>query len=314
MPSYFIIIIIGAVILFIFIFYIVYTKHLFNTVFLRQKEISFLDINLDKTPYAPYKDKIRKNIIESEKLEYSELFINSFDGLKLYGKYYNNNSDKTVIFVHGIFAKPHNNFATQIISFYKHKYNMLVIDQRSHGNSEGKYITFAENEAKDVKIWVEKIIQEYNPKSIVLYGTSLGGATVVNYMGLFPNERVKVAIDDCGFESIKSVFKVRLKKNHIPLWTIYPICKLYGRIFAHIHIDKYPPIEAIKQVKKPMIFIHSKNDSIVDFNDGVDLYNNHPGKKIKFFYDNANHTSVFLANEEEIEDQFYSFIEDQLHN
>lgn len=312
MPTYLIFIIIGAVIFIIFFLYLFYMKRVFNEVFVRHEAESFLDADLSKTHYAPYVEKIRKNYKEAIALDYQDLWITSFDGLKLYGQYYDNKSDKTVIFVHGVFATPYNNFATQILAFKKHGFNMLVINQRAHGKSEGKYLTFGVYEAKDLDLWIKKIEAEFKPKSIVLYGTSLGGATVVTNMGYYPNDIVKMGIDDSGFLSLKSVARFKLKKAHIPLWIVYPIERFYSKIFAHVNVEKITPSEAIKLYNKPMIFIHSRLDDIVAFSDGETLYNNFQGEKLKFFTNNAGHTSVFLANQTDIEDELFRFITEKI--
>ncbi|BDP53469.1 hypothetical protein EfmJHP35_13930 [Enterococcus faecium] len=68
--------------------------------------------------------------------------------------------------------------------FHDMGYNVLVPDARGHGKSEGDYIGFGWPERKDYVQWINKVL-ENNGKSqeIVLYGVSMGAATVMMTSG-----------------------------------------------------------------------------------------------------------------------------------
>ena len=310
MPVYLIIIIsILSLLVLALLIYLIYMKHVFNKNFTRDIEIPLNEVDLTKTHYAPYIDKIDKNIKKALALPFEELNVTSFDNLKLYGRYYNNNSKKTVIFVHGFKALPYNNFATQLLSFLDHGYNALVIWQRSHGKSEGKYITFGNYESNDVDLWIEKVNEKYNPESIILYGTSMGGATVLIAEGEKNHKNVKVVIDDCGFKSIKTVLSPKLKARHIPPRIVLPIFNFYCKIFAKYTLFKKEPIMYVSKIEKPVVFIHSEKDDTVYISDSVDLEKKCQKETLKLFVKNAGHTSTFLANEEEIAPKLFDFLD-----
>ena len=66
--------------------------------------------------------------------------IISFDGLKLYPVFYkNNNSRKVAIIIHGYFAHytEMNQYAKMFINL---GYNIVLTQNRAHGDSEGKYV------------------------------------------------------------------------------------------------------------------------------------------------------------------------------
>ena len=62
-------------------------------------------------------------------------------------------------------------------------YSVLLPDLRASGKSEGKYIGMGWLDRADIKRWVEYINNNYPNKKIILYGVSMGAATVMMSAG-----------------------------------------------------------------------------------------------------------------------------------
>ena len=97
------------------------------------------------------------------------------EGLNLYGEFYDFGSDKTVILVAGrteglrygyYFARPYSDCG----------YNVLTIDNRAHGESEGTYNTVGFEEHKDLLAWANYIHENHHSESIVFHGICIGSA------------------------------------------------------------------------------------------------------------------------------------------
>ena len=128
-----------------------------------KKEVLLTDIDLSKTRYKPFMNMVIKNINIFSMIPYYKGSITSLDGLKLYGRYYKNgDSKKTLVFFHGYHADPLNNVNTPGLKFLKDGYNLLLITERAHGNSEGKYITFGVKESEDAILWLDFLNKEYH--------------------------------------------------------------------------------------------------------------------------------------------------------
>lgn len=64
--------------------------------------------------------------------------------------------------------------------YHNHGFNVLLVDDRGHGDSEGEYAGFGVLDHKDVLKWIDYIIKEIDPKAeIYLHGISMGGASVL---------------------------------------------------------------------------------------------------------------------------------------
>lgn len=127
-----------------------------------------------------------------------EIEIISHDGLRLKG--YEIKADKPtdnwVIAVHGYLSR-----GSDMVDYAKHfiEYgdNILIIDLRTHGKSEGKYIGMGWLDKSDLELWIERVIDENRDAKIILYGISMGAATVTMATGDELPENVKLCIADC---------------------------------------------------------------------------------------------------------------------
>ena len=120
--------------------------------------------------YEGYWDLYKSSTEELKNRGFEEINIKSFDGLNLFGRYFDNNSDKLIIFIHGVHATAFTNFAIHAKKALENGYNVLLVDQRGHGKSEGKHITYGKYEHKDILSWIDYVDKNKNINSIYLYG------------------------------------------------------------------------------------------------------------------------------------------------
>ena len=137
--------------------------------------------------------------------EKQDVYITSGDGLRLHG-YLIEQPDRqrsrgTIILVHGWRSHPEVDFSASWQSYVDMGLDVLAVHQRSHGQSEGKYICFGVKERFDLIQWANFINQRYgNDKKIILSGISMGCSTVLMALGedSLP-KNVVGATADCGF-------------------------------------------------------------------------------------------------------------------
>ncbi len=79
-------------------------------------------------------------------------------------------------------------------------------DLRGHGQSEGNYIGMGWDERLDIVDLTKYIINNYANTEIVLFGVSIGVATVMTTSGEKLPSNVKAIIEDCGYTSAWSQF------------------------------------------------------------------------------------------------------------
>ncbi|WP_239517491.1 alpha/beta hydrolase [Weissella uvarum] len=240
------------------------------------------------------------------------------DGVKLKGQYVPaaQPSNKTAIVIHG-FAVDHREVIPYANMMHQQGYNVLLADNRAAGKSGGKFIGYGYLEAKDYLEWIQRLIKQ-NPKSeIVVYGTSLGGATTMDLAGMNPPKQVKAYIEDCGYNSMREELLYEANQlYHIPRWLANPlisIMSVYSKVLAGYSYDQADSVAALKRNTRPMLFIHGKQDGFVPSYMLNDVYEATRGPKAKFEVDNADHMEAYEKDQTAYEKQVKSFLNQYVH-
>jgi len=219
----------------------------------------------DSGQYAPYKAKTFQMFSHARSIPYEEVWIQSFDGVKLFGKYYETSPGAPVqIMFHGYRSVAEIDFCGGMPFALGEGYNVLLVDQRAHGKSGGKCLTFGIKERYDCASWVNYVSNRFGKDTkIALYGMSMGAATVMMAAGLDLPENVRGVVADCGYTSPADILKKVLGDRHYPVWLVYPLIRLGGRIFGGFDTEKASALEALSHSSVPVLFIHGEGDDFV---------------------------------------------------
>ena len=119
-------------------------------------------------------------------------------------------SDVWVIVIHGYTGSPRRmgSFGKK---FHEMGYNCLFPYLCGHGASESNYATMGWNDRIDIKAWIDYIINENANAKIVLFGLSMGAATVMMTTGEPLESNVVCAIEDCGYTSVWDECRANMK-------------------------------------------------------------------------------------------------------
>lgn len=189
----------------------------------------------------------------------------SFDGLTLRGKWVPADDPKaTIILFHGYRTHYLNDFAG-IFSLYRSmSLNLLLVRQRAHGESEGKYITFGVRERRDVLSWVEFHNRTHGMDNVFLGGMSMGASTLLFAAGedLPPNVRGISA--DCGFSSPADIMAHIIRKDfHLPPKLVLPLMEVWARTLGGFSLYECSSSVSLARASVPVLFIHGKADTFV---------------------------------------------------
>ena len=90
---------------------------------------------------------------------------------------------------------------------------------------------------------------------------------------------------DSAFSSYKKVAKEALEKG-----TITSLFSFFANSVDH---PKYDPINYVQKIHIPILFIHGKKDTIVDYHHSKDLYNKANKPKYLWLSEDTNHIGLF---------------------
>ena len=246
---------------------------------------------------------------------FEDVWIRSRDGLKLHACYLaaEKPSGKAAIFHHGFTSKAMDN-ATHAKFFHELGYEVLLLDLRAHGESEGEYVGFGILDRFDTLEWVRYVRERFGSDvKIVLHGTSMGASTVLMALGIPEIQKhVSAVIADCAFTSPAEIFSHVIRKDyHLPPEPIIKANGLYAQKIAGYRMDEYSTLDALKDNHVPVLFIHGKEDKFVPTWMSEKNYEACAGKKQLLMVDHAGHGSSLFENQtlyEETEKAFLSEI------
>ncbi len=219
---------------------------------------------IDRGAFAAYKQDIRAMIDTVSDIPYEDVYTISEDGLRLHAKYYETTPGAAVeILCHGYHGTGYRDFCGGLQLALKRGHNALLIDQRAHGESEGKCLTFGIMERKDCRSWVNYIIDRCGEETkVILVGISMGAATVTMATELELPDNVVAVIADCGYSSPEEIIRKVMKDSKYPQ-CLYPILKLGAKIYGHFDLEETSSEEALRSSKIPVLFIHGEADDFV---------------------------------------------------
>lgn len=215
--------------------------------------------------YEPYREKMIQWMKDMRNAPHEEITIESFDGLKLYGRYYEHEPGAPIeLMFHGYRGTSERDLCGGMHRCFALGRNSLIVDQRASGKSEGNIISFGINERRDCLSWIEYMNSKFgNDVEIILTGISMGAATVMLAGGMKLPENVSWILADCGYTSAKDIIKKVIRQMKLPADLLYPFVKLGAKIYGHFDLEEASPNEAMKKCKKPVIFFHGEHDDFV---------------------------------------------------
>ena len=230
------------------------------------------------------------------------------DGLNLYGEYYDLGYDKAVIILSGrteslrygyYFARPYSESG----------YNVLVIDSRCHGYSDGTYLTLGFEESKDDLAWARFLHTEFGMQSIVFHGICMGAAG-----GIFA-----ITSADCPdyvhgivTEGMYANFAESMKNHLIERKKLlFPVMSCIDHWFKKFtgHTMYRGPIDVMPTMDKPILMIQSKKDKYSSSSFAEKMFALCPSQEKKLvLYETGDHSMLRYTDTELYDSEVSAFL------
>jgi fermentation-respiration switch protein FrsA (DUF1100 family) len=245
----------------------------------------------DGKEYEAVKDEIIAWVKWKRSLPQEDIEIKSHDGLTLRGKYFEYEKGAPVeILFHGYRGNGERDVSGGIERCFKVGRNVIIIDHRASGASDGNVITFGINERRDCLKWIEYAVERFGKDTkIVIGGVSMGAATVMMAAAEELPENVAYALADCGYTSPKEIISKVLQEMGYSAKLFYPLVKFGARIFGRFDLDETSPLKAVEKAKIPILFIHGTGDDYVPYEMSERLYARCASQKTLVLIPNAEH-------------------------
>jgi len=213
-------------------------------------------------------------------LRYREVGLRSSDGLELRAWWIEREgSSRAVVLVHGWGGDRSGLHVVETALIYERAgFNVLMIDLRGHGESEGERVTVGYQEVRDVRgalSWLEE--RGFDPQDVVLHGWSMGGAAVVQAAA---GSGVAAVVEEAAYANLPPLLRARIPEaSGLPAF-FNPGILLMGRLFLGIDPWAVCPEEEARQLSRegvPLMIIHSREDEVIPFEHAEAFAAAHPG-------------------------------------
>ena len=234
------------------------------------------------------------------------------DGLRLVGEYFDFGYKKCVIILQGrteslwysyYYAKPYPDLG----------YNILVIDSRAHGLSEGKYNTAGLKEYKDVLKWTEYIKEKFKIEKFLIHGICIGSATGLYAVTSKKLDCYEGIITDGMYTTFYESFKTHMVDLKKPVHPVVDLIMVIMILRCKVNMKRRGPIRSVADLNIPILFLYSKEDKFSLPAKSQILYDKTPEPKRIVWFDKGAHSHIRINNVEKYDEEIKKFIEDYLN-
>jgi Dipeptidyl aminopeptidases/acylaminoacyl-peptidases len=217
----------------------------------------------------------------------------------------NKNNKKWMIITHGYTWTREGSLKYAKI-FYKLGYNILIYDNRSHGENRHDDVTMGYKEAKDLDEIITYVIKKYGDDvDIGLHGESLGAA--ITLMSLkYKRKNVKFVVADSSYSSLKDLVRYQLTLYHLPR-LIMPTCSLLLKIFHGYFLKDVDVVKDVKDCSLPVLLIHGDNDTFIPKDEAMKLHQAIKNSELRL-YEGCDHTQSVIKHNDEYSQMISDFL------
>lgn len=281
----------------------------------RRKELPWLDEKaMKETSYGKYYE----NIIIGDKFlkenPSQEVEMKSFDGLTLRGVWVPAENPKgTILLAHGYRSSKMVDFSLAFEMYHTIGMNILLPDQRAHGKSEGRFITFGVKESRDMQSWIAYHNETFGDFPLILSGLSMGASTMLYLADADLPDNVKGIIADCGFTSPREIIKTVFHRViHLPAAPTLFVADLFARLFAGFSLTEKDTRRSLQNSKLPVLLVHGVEDGFVPCEMTKQGYDACNGEIEILLVDKADHGVSFLVDKPRYTKTVVAFLEKYL--
>ena len=263
--------------------------------------------------YDPYRPEMSRIFRQLKDRPCEFVSVRSQDGLLLSGRYYHVQDGAPLdICFHGYRSSAFTDFSGGSELSFQMGHNMLLVDQRSHGKSQGRCITFGIKERLDVPCWVDYAVNRFGPEvRITLYGVSMGGATVLMASELPLPKNVKAIVADCPFSSPVEVIAHVGKSMSLPPFLTKPFAVLGAALFGGFNLLACNAARSVEKATVPILILHGEADTYVP-SEMSNIVSHNPTLITRYTFPGAVHAICYLHDTPRYQRLVTEFLSDLL--
>ena len=190
-------------------------------------------------------------------------------------------------------------------------WNVMVIDARAHGNSDGKYNTLGFEESQDDLAWAKFLHEEKGVEQVIFHGICIGAA---GGMLAITDPKCPDYIAGLVIEGMYAYFGYSMRQQLIErkklMWPIMQAIDMQVRRHTGYSMMR-GPIHVIHKMDKPLLMLHSKEDPYSVPENAQKLYDLCPSKQKKLvWFPHGGHSLLRITDTEKYDASIKEFLEE----
>jgi alpha-beta hydrolase superfamily lysophospholipase len=220
--------------------------------------------------------------------------VTTSDDLKI-GGWYLKPKDRlankpAVIMLHG-----HGSCSSAILPeanwFLNAGYPVYMFDFRAHGNSDGEQSLVGMKETADLKAVYDYVVSR-GEKKIILFGVSMGAATILKAINDYPVRPYKLILE-MPFATLADATRGKLRIMNLPE-AIAPPLVFWGGVLNGKWAFSYTPYLYTGKIHCPVLLQWGRYDPRVTGNETMEIFSHIPTSRKLVVYENSAHESLYL--------------------
>ena len=228
-------------------------------------------------------------------IPYDTIQLTTSNGIKLEAWYMKSDSAKgTVILFHGLNSNK-GNILAEAFEFISFNYNIMLVDLRAHGNSEGTISTLGSKEAEEVKLAYDHILKK-GEKNIVLWGMSLGAVIITKAIWQYDIQPRKIILE-MPFDRLQDHIRARARVSGFPGEPFGFFVTFWTGIEQGFWGYSHTTSRYAKKINCPVLLQWGNNDEYVLNNETERIFASINSSKKKLeVYEGAGHQPLLSNN------------------
>ncbi len=242
-------------------------------------------------------------------LPFKNVTLTAGDGLKLAAWYIPGSQPNAIILVHGLNTNREVMLPTAAL-LAEAGYPLLLLDMRSHGESEGNLISYGYREAFDVQAGVDYLAILPNVDRIGAIGSSLGGAAVARAAAA--DSRLEAVVIQSSYSSLPNAVNDAFDDLTIfPKWPFAPLIVALAERRVGIKIGQVDSARDLgTMAPRAVMIIHSRDDKLFPLSHAQKMYDAAQAPKNLWIIENLGHDDPAVVYDEEYQKRVITFFEE----
>lgn len=241
-------------------------------------------------------DYAKKENLELPSRPFEDLSFSTQEGLTIKGwKVKVPASKGTVLMFHG-HGSNRSGMLAESESFNRLGYNTVLLDFRAHGNSDGQLCTIGFEEKEEVKLCYD-LVKQQEKGPVVLWGISMGAATITNAMQAYPEIQPDKVILEMPFGSLSDAVKGRVRMIGLPEQPLSGLLTFWGGTEQGFWAFSYQPSAYAASIHCPVLQQWGALDKRVSKQETEAVYEGLGSDKKKLvIYPQLGHQSLYKGD------------------